>query len=236
VLTEGYPSGAPGARASLERAVALDPRNAEGHHTYGWHLLLVGDTEGALAEFQRALALDPERPVTHFYMASALYGARRFEEARRMADSAIALDQGFHAAYAMRALVQARLGALTAAHADAQTALQLSEPGMALWLAAMSWSIVRLGEGDTAAVRRDLAQLGDDARATDPRAVFPRLALAAIHVALGETDHALAVLDLGLPRTPRVGLWLLGPEYDALRADPRFRRLIEESRPPGAPR
>ena len=50
-------------------------------------------------------------------------------------------------------------------------------------------------------------------------------------VALGEPDLALALLERVRPRGARLWYYLQSPEFEAVRADPRFRRLVEESQP-----
>jgi len=57
----------------------------------------------------------------------------------------------------------------------------------------------------------------------------------ALLATVGE-NRLLEFLERVEPR--RATLWfdLRLPEYDSVRADPRFRRLVEESRPLGAPR
>ena len=57
------------------------------------------------------------------------------------------------------------------------------------------------------------------------------VALAA--VAAGEPEVALAILEQARPRGPWLWSYLILPGFDAIRTDPRFHRIYEESRPPG---
>jgi hypothetical protein len=53
-------------------------------------------------------------------------------------------------------------------------------------------------------------------------------------VALGERDLALDILERTQPRGPWLWSYLVLEGFDPIRPDPRFQRLIDEARPPGA--
>jgi len=48
--------------------------------------------------------------------------------------------------------------------------------------------------------------------------------------AAGDIARALHILDR-VPLSAEFGVWLKRPDYDPLRANPRFQRLVEEARP-----
>src|SRR6266571_1644078 len=50
-------------------------------------------------------------------------------------------------------------------------------------------------------------------------------------VALGNPDRALDLLERVRPRGARLWFYLRSAEFDAVRSNPRFRRLVEESKP-----
>src|SRR5207249_3936604 len=54
---------------AFERAIALDPRNAEAVHQYADALWAVGLDSAAAEPYQRALDLDPERAITLYRFA-----------------------------------------------------------------------------------------------------------------------------------------------------------------------
>jgi adenylate cyclase len=53
------------ARASGERAVALDPRSADAHYVLGFAIRAQGDIDGALAEYETAVTLNPNHAPGH---------------------------------------------------------------------------------------------------------------------------------------------------------------------------
>jgi TolB-like protein/Tfp pilus assembly protein PilF len=53
------------ARASGERAVALDPRSADAHYVLGFAIRAQGDIDGALAEYESAVTLNPNHAPGH---------------------------------------------------------------------------------------------------------------------------------------------------------------------------
>src|SRR2546426_12840467 len=95
-------------RAASQRAIALDPRNAEAHHQYAGMLAELGDDSAAVAACHRALAIEPDRPITLVQLADLRLSERRYVEGRRWLDSALARDPAFQFAYAFRALLGLR--------------------------------------------------------------------------------------------------------------------------------
>ena len=83
------------ALAPLERAVALDPKNAEARHELGLTLDRLGRPADALATLEAAAALDPDNPKIHYALsrlqrqagdlAAARSSLERFERLSRSA-------------------------------------------------------------------------------------------------------------------------------------------------------
>src|SRR2546428_2679110 len=137
LLTYEYPHTYDGMRAAFQRAIALDPRNAEAHHQYAGMLAELGDDSAAVAACHRALAIEPDRPITLVQLADLRLSERRYVEGRRWLDSALARDPAFQFAYAFRALLGLHLGDLAAARRDGEMAVRLSPgvtvPGKRCW-------------------------------------------------------------------------------------------------------
>lgn len=214
-------------REAFERAIALDPGNAEAYHQYGTVLRLLRDDSAAVAAYQRALALDPVRPITLAGLAYSAIHARRYEDARRWTDSALAADPGFALAYVARARIQLQLGAVADARNDAETALRLGDRigGSAML------TLAEVRAGDTLAARARVDALLRGMAHADRPSVREGEYIGAALISVGRVEEALTLLQ----RVRPVGalLWdsLRLPEFDPVRADARFQRLVEEARP-----
>lgn len=74
--------GAKDALAAFERALALDPNNADLLAEYGWDLTYLGRSEEAIKFINKAMRLNPVYPEWYSQgLMFALYNARRYEEA-----------------------------------------------------------------------------------------------------------------------------------------------------------
>src|SRR3989441_10333719 len=114
------------AREAIERAVALDPRNAEAHHQYGTFLTNLGEYAAAVGQYRQALTIDPQRGTTLTGLGMVSLRRREYTAARDWLDSSLAEDPGFYPGYVRRAEARLLLGAPAAQRSDATTAARLS--------------------------------------------------------------------------------------------------------------
>src|SRR6266550_1889136 len=218
-----------GVREALLRALGLDPRNAEAPHQYGMALLCLGRDSAAADMYRRALQLEPERPITLFNLGRVAARRVRYAEARRWADSALAIDPGADYAYVLRAVAEFRLGKPAEARADAETAARLRSgfrvPGEAVL------ALLELQAADTSAARTRIERLEREVRSTGNQTVTDAAWVGRALVALRESDRALALLERVRPRGARLWFYLRAPEFDAIRSTARFEKLVGESAP-----
>lgn len=215
-----------GVRAAFERALALDPRNAEAHHLFALELRYLGEDAEAIAEYHRALAIEPGRAVSLQGIGSVHFAAREYAAARRWFDSTLVVDPGYYLAYLRRARVRLQLGETTEARRDAETAMGL---GAGDELAGAVLAIAEWRSGDTASARSRLERVLRDVPLLGRPGPSESLFGAALAV-LGEQDRALEFLERVQPRGYQLLFELRAPEFDVLRDHPRFQRLLAESR------
>ena len=212
------------ARAALERAAQLDPRNADAHHVLGVVLMSVPDNAAAAAAFRRALALEPARAISLLDLAEIEYAERRYPAARRLVDSAYALEPQQARIALFRAFVRLRLGDVTGAAEDAANGYALAR-GSIRNMALAAVALVDIARGDSAAARRRLEEFS--------RLPLEASTLSAVLVGLGRHDEALAALERG-PLAPIDRNWMPRSEFDAIRSSPRFAAAWARWAPSGA--
>ena len=158
---------------------------------------------------------------------------RDYAAARDWLDSSLAVDPGFYPGYVRRAEARLLLGDTAAARSDAETAARLSAGDPLLGEAVLA--LVEARAGDPLSAHARVGRLLRDVAFLEQR-VRGGAVLAMALVALGDHQEALDLLERLRPR----GTWLWDqlqyPEFDAMRALPRFQRLVEESRAVGGPR
>ncbi len=223
-----------GVLPAFARAVALDPQNAEAHHQLGSFLMTMGRDSAAAEEFRRALALDPGRGISYDNLAVLRYLDGRLDEALRIADSGLKADPEAYYLYADRANMRLAAGDVSGARADAD-AVARNRPADYVVSSETLAAMLEARAGDTAAARarldRAVAQLADPAHPDYSPAQW--LALAFLRV--GDRDRALATLESVRPRGINLWFTMRDPGFDPIRQVPRFRALVEQTRPPDGP-
>ena len=236
LLTYKDPRTFLGAREAFERSIAFDPRNAEAFHSYGGVLMTLGDDSAAAAAFHGALVLDPRRPSTLDHLALLRYVERRYDETRRWLDSAQAVDAGFFDAYGTRILLHLTLGEVAEAQRVAAALMQFGVATSVPLAAHAVLTAVNARAGDSVAARQHLDSLsrvvGTLQSPSPPQGFLVGWAL----MAVGDVDRTLDLLERVRPRGADLSFYLRFPEFDPVRTHPRFQHLVEESRPPGAPK
>ena len=220
LLAFSNPHTMEGSLQGFERAIALDPKNAEAHHQYAQILNWLGRHDDADRELHVALALDPGRAISYADLGWWTHN-RETALAVVQADSAVAFDPASPMIRSLRALARLLAGDIRGALQDAELADRL-QPGDILMENALA--IVLARSGDTTQARALIAHW---AGRTDHF-----MAIAAL-VAIGDTAEALDRLERASP-DPHIWAALHLPEFDALHGNPRYERLLGALRPPGA--
>ncbi len=204
--------------AELQRALELNPSDADAHRVYALYLQALGRVEEAIAEVERARELDPLSLLMETALGRALYMARRFEAAIAQCRKALELDPDY---------VPARfnLGRLLVETGKAREAIgvfkKASKRGEVLYLAALGYAYARAEEEEQA--RGVLMQLEELAR----HSYVSAYEVAKIHVGLGEKAEALEWLERAYAERA-VGLVAVkvDPVFDPLHSDQQFQGLL----------
>jgi len=224
-----YPRTLNGAVEALRRATVLDSTNAEAWHQYGSQVMILGQYERSIELEKRALALEPGRAITWENLGDAYELLHRPAESMAAHDSALAADPQFVLSYAMRCWNLLGQGDRAGARANAEAALRSSSPTERYYALAPR-AAVAAADGDSALGRSLMAE------AVAPFASRPLGPLAAQmiiygFVATGQRREALDWLERVRPRGVLLWWTLQFPEADPLRAEPRFQKVLSESRP-----
>ena len=236
---------------ALQRALSLDPADASSHASMGRLFFICRARFAEAAEwFERAIEKNPSAGWYPLQLAHCAALLRDFPRGERAAARAVELQEAFLsgrqglfiAGGYMRA---GHLAALQERHAEAiafferesdflvRTNHALRERILVELNTRLGASYQRLGDPARAASRFDTALEHFDRRvrlgADDP---FTRYYAAAVHALRGDAEPALAFLEHVLARQPALtaARAAIEPEFESLRGDARFQRMLQIAR------
>jgi DNA-binding winged helix-turn-helix (wHTH) protein/tetratricopeptide (TPR) repeat protein len=206
-----------GARRSLERALELNPDHTEAYLLYGRLLEALGQLEHGLAAKQKALERQPASALVHLQIAQSYWNQRRYDDVIEWANRALVLDP-------KHLLAREYIAAAYLKKGDddrhlAETIIHAESHGVA------SKTVAEIRQAYADGGRAGLISYALGHVANQPAAA---LQLALMHGELGHMDDAFLHLDLAIEhRDPSLVHLAVAPQWDDLRADPRFaERLV----------
>ncbi|MFN8572356.1 MAG: tetratricopeptide repeat protein [Gemmatimonadaceae bacterium] len=223
---------------AFRRAVSLDPLNDAAHHWLGTALRRLGRLDEAVLEYHRALANNPARLQSMADLGFIAFSQRSYDVAASWYARCNAVDSTVAATHSMIAMSRSfagdRAGGLREGQVTAALASEAERPRALAMLAELE---VRAGQRSSAR-----AHLRDALRAVGatpdrlPTTLGVRnwWQIAGASAMLGERDLALTIVERLRPRGPWLWSYLIFEDFDAVRADPRFRKIFDASRPPRA--
>lgn len=229
------------AERHFQRAIELDPSFADAYREYAIHLRNLGRFEEALEQIRRARSLDSRSPHLVMDEALVLYLSRRTDESiavirRLLTEMPSTSDpagggSGDPPAFRPRLLLALAL-VEKGEYDEALATLETADPSFTRPSTVMIRGYVLARSGDDEEARRVLRTM-DDGSTTPPASPFQK---AVIHVALGEHDRAMDLLEAAAEqRTRLVRLLGVEPKYDPLRSYPRFQALLRRLKLSGVP-
>ncbi|HYE65924.1 MAG TPA: protein kinase, partial [Pyrinomonadaceae bacterium] len=212
------------AEREFKRAIELNHSYATAHHWYSFLVGAMGRHADAITEIEYAQKLDPLSPIIGATAAFTFYNARQYDRSIEESEEALKIDpsyfvthQGFAWAYVQKEMYEEAIAA-------ARKAVALSERNpLALW--ALGYALAAGGRRDEA---RDI--VNELQVMAQKRYVSPYY-MAVIYAGLGEIDEAFVWIEKAYQARDWWLLWLrVEPRIDALRADPRFKELLQRFR------
>lgn len=211
------------ADAEFRRAIALDPDYALAQHWYGEFLGLMGRYDEAIAHLRQAVALEPESLAIQSDLVQPLLRAGRIAEARAAVEAAAATNPNWH-------FIPYRMADVLEAEGRERESVESRWRWMLLSGATLE-SVDRLraaynAGGMEAMTRAEIADYLDTETAT-PGNWMTATFLSRLYGRLG--DHAEALRWLGIAidrREDAANTLLIHPDYDTLRGEPEFARLM----------
>jgi TolB-like protein/Flp pilus assembly protein TadD len=212
----------------FERAIQLNPGDANSHHWYALALAAAGRNEEAISEMKLAQELDPRSLIINANLSWVLYLARKDDEAIVQAQKTIAMDTSF-------AVAHGYLGQAFLANRETPKALQELQQALALsgnetsFKAELANAYAVAGRKPEAlTILRDLLQMSS-------RQYVSPYSIALVYAGLEDRDEAFRWLDKAYEeRSVRLINIAVHPRFAGLRDDPRFAALVRRTGLPWA--
>jgi Tfp pilus assembly protein PilF len=220
-----------GAEEEQQRAIALDPNYATAHLRYSQYLSFRERFDEALREARRAEQLDPFSVVVRKNMGFVLYWARQYDDALQQYRKALEMEPTFPQALREIGLVYEPKGMFPQSIAVLRKSVGL--PGNYF----RPMSTADLGHvyaisGSEREARTMLIELHGLSR----KHYVSAFDIAVIHAGLGDKPQALAWLEKAYDDRSYFLVSLnVDPRFDHLRAEPRFRALVQRVGLPAKP-
>jgi tetratricopeptide (TPR) repeat protein len=211
----------PAADATFRRAIAADSTYPTAHQWYGNFLWSRGRLDEALRAMQRAHRLDPLSRVIGSELGQTYYLMHRDDEALKQIRETLTLDPNYPKGLYLTGLVHIQQRRYAEAIAEIRRSIELGgfqeDIGGALAYAYGA-------SGDRAAALQYIREL----QARLSKGTVGPFALALAYAGLGETTRALEYLNRAIDvRDAFLPEDFFDPMLEALRRDPRFRRVEE---------
>ena len=240
---------------AAQRALELDPDLPEAHRAMGAMFLIdLWDWANADRETLRAISLSPQDGDLYYLRACVLQAVNREPEAIDLGKKAMEIDP-FSRPYALASLyeytrqfdatlaeIRLRLEAnpnnpdLIGLEMEIQRRMGNYKEAVDTWA---KWHIL-MGDPQSAVDLRRAYNRGGargfvrwqlDRRLLQAKSHYVSpVELASYYAQLGDKEHTLALLEEGYRQRATDTLWIQGdPAYDFLRADPRFRSIVQKT-------
>ena len=216
-----------GAEREYKRAIELNPNYATAHHWYAELLAMEGRFDESFAEYRRALELDPLSLAINTDLGMTYYYARQPDLAISHLKKLLEIDTGYARTYLY-------LGQIYRAENRFEESIAATSK-----YSTLSGDNLGMGVDVQTSIKRN-EMLGDAFKTSGAQGYWKKMLefalenknfepthMAKIYAQLGEREKAFELLEKAYTVRSTVLLSLkASPEFDSLRADPRFPDLV----------
>jgi tetratricopeptide (TPR) repeat protein len=211
-----------GAEWEFQRTLELNPNYATAHHWYGEFLTLIGRSEEGLNHLKLAQEADPLSVIINSDMGKSFFFTRRMDQAIEQLKRTIDLDPQFPVAHLFLAMAYHKNGMTNEAIAELQKETTIPS-SRAVFKFVLAYIYAQTGNRAQA-----LSILHELQEPKSSSQFVPAFGIALIYVGLGEPDQAIDWLEKGVSQREPFLLFLkVDPNFDSLRAEPRFKALLQ---------
>jgi serine/threonine-protein kinase len=207
-----------GAEKSLKRALQLNPNHSEAYLLYGQLLEALGRLEEGLDMKLRALERDPFSPLVHLQISLSYWNQRRYDDAIEWANKTLEIDPRHPHAREHLAGAYLKKGDFERHMAENLKHAELH--------GAPAEALEQLKKVCAVGGRAAMVKLVLERASIQPQS-FLAMQLALFHAEAGNMDAAFQHLEQAIEtRDPSLVHLAVGPQWDALRGDPRFNQCL----------
>jgi Flp pilus assembly protein TadD len=205
------------AEREFQRAVTLNPKDAEAHGYYSWFLAPMGRGAEALAEAKKSQQAAPFSPIANLFVGSVLVFNRQFDQAIEQLHSNIELQPDFWFDHCYLGRAYEAKGRLPEAIAEFKRAQALDPDNTEIWSGLGHAYAVSGNKAEAQKILDHLKQLG-------AHGFVAPYSLAIIYAGLGDKDQVFAKLDQAYQqRSYFLAVYLpTDSRLDGLKTDPRL--------------
>jgi len=209
-----------GAERDFQRALELNPSQADVRHDYAHFLMAMNRQQEWMAESQRAVELNPFEPGLNTCLAWHHLYARQYDQAVAQCLKVLRGEPNYWWAFINLAWAYEQKGMYPEAITQFERSLK-EWPDSSLALAGLAHTYARAGRKQEAL--KVLGQLREQAS----KGFVPAYDLATVYAGLGDADQAFAWLDKAFQERSAFLVHVKwDPKFEALHSDPRFGELI----------
>lgn len=215
-----------GAEQEYKRAIEINPNYATARHWYSRHLLGRGEIDRSITEATRSQEIDPVSLSGNANLGEVLYYARRYDEALKHFQKTREIDPSYRKDFVgvYHYLIYMRKEMYEPAIDEYAKVILLAEPdaNKEAQLAAALRAAYRTG-GVQGLYQKEIELVKKEARQNPDSPML----LAESYTRLGDSDQAVYWLSQAANANhPAVYYLLIDPDYESLRSDQRFQKLL----------